>query len=87
MLEYDGSTHQLKRRSQERLTYECVRIHRPNRIKDENLCCCHECMTGTILYDEDGHFNKIKDYLCRLVVLFQGNKFNYFQSPSSTINE
>ena len=44
-------------------------------------------MTGTILYDEDGHFKKIKDYLCRLVVLFQGNKFNCFQSPSSTINE
>ena len=44
-------------------------------------------MTGTVVYDEVGHFQNIKDCLCRFVVPFQGNKFDCFQSPSSTISE
>ena len=44
-------------------------------------------MTGTVVYDEYGHFKNIKDYLCRFVVPFQGIKFNSFQSTSSTIGE
>ena len=55
--------------------------------KDEILFCCRECMTGTVVYDEYGHFKNIKDYLCRFVVPFQGIKFNSFQSTSSTIGE
>ena len=44
-------------------------------------------MTGTVVYDGNRHFKNIEDCLCRFVVPFQGNKFNCFQSPSSTISE
>ena len=55
--------------------------------KDDNLFCCYKYMTGTVVYDEDGHFKNSKDCLCRFVVSSQGKKCNCFQSPGSTISE
>ena len=41
-------------------------------VRDYNLLCCHEYMTGKVIYDEDGHYKNIKDSLCNFIVPFQG---------------
>ena len=44
-------------------------------VRDNNCFCCRECMTGKVIYDEDGHYKNIKDSLCNFIVPFQGIVF------------